>query len=195
MSDNHHFTVMEAFIGYCLTIPLSEAFLYRQDRESETVAEVITRHKSTINFQDIDNSHTIKIRRNRLWDDACTEFSKDFDHSKPLQVQFVGEDGIDGGGLRREFFSLAIQKAGNLLEGPSDRKVFRHNLVALNCKKYKILGTIVAFSVIYGGPLPSYLSPPIVHYLLYGHDGSNCNATVDDIPSKEFKAKILKVRL
>ena len=160
-----------------------------------TIAQAITRHKSTLYFQDLDNSHTIKIRRNRLWDDACAEFVKEFDQSKPLQVQFVGEDGIDGGGLKREFFTLVLQKAGNLLEGPSDCKVFRHNLVALNAKKFKTFGKIVAFSVIYGGPLPSYLSPPIVRYLLYGHDGSNCIATIDDIPNKDFRAKILKVRL
>lgn len=104
----------------------------------------------------------------------------------------MNEEEIDGGGIKREFFARALQSIGELLEGSSDHnKVFRHNLPTFNSKKYKAFGRIVAFSIIYGGPIPSYISIPIIQYLLCGHDSASCNATIDDLPNQEIKEKII----
>jgi len=127
------------------------------DNEECSIADIISEHRSnSLHFQSLDNSHCIRIRRNHLWEDACVKFNQEFDCTKPLQIQFVNEDGVDGGGIRREFFARAVKSAGELLEGPSDSN--RHNLAALNSKKvqsiwynscilYHLCGTSTVISV------------------------------------------------
>ena len=49
-----------------------------------------------------------------------------------LQVQFIGEEGEDLGGLRRELFSLLLERIKErYLEGQLKQLVLRHDVVAL----------------------------------------------------------------
>jgi hypothetical protein len=49
----------------------------------------------------------IKVRRDSLLDDTTRQFSRHPDElKKPLKVEFVGEEGVDEGGVRKEFFQL-----------------------------------------------------------------------------------------
>ena len=58
-----------------------------------------------------------------------------------LQVQFLGEEGDDGGGPRREFFALISRDIqSSLCEGQSSRCFLRHDSIALQvvpCAMYK----------------------------------------------------------
>ena len=54
----------------------------------------------------------IRVRRNHLVEDALNEIARQFrkDLFKPLRVQFIGEEGIDVGGVKKEFFQLLIHE-------------------------------------------------------------------------------------
>ena len=50
-------------------------------------------------------------------------------------MYFVGEQGEDYGGLRRELFSLLADRIkDSLLEGRTNQFVFRHDMVALQVR-------------------------------------------------------------
>lgn len=52
----------------------------------------------------------VRVRRNHLVEDAMDEISRQFkkDLFKPLRVHFIGEEGIDAGGVKKEFFQLLV---------------------------------------------------------------------------------------
>ena len=50
---------------------------------------------------------TINIRRKNLIEDTLNEISRpDIKLQNPIKVKFVGEQGVDEGGVRKEFFLL-----------------------------------------------------------------------------------------
>ena len=54
---------------------------------------------------------TITIRRNNLIEDALNELSKnDIKLQNPIKVKFIGEQGVDEDGVRKEFFLLFIRQ-------------------------------------------------------------------------------------
>ena len=54
---------------------------------------------------------TINIRRKNLIEDALNELSKkDVKLQNPIKVRFLGEQGVDEGGVRKEFFLLFIRQ-------------------------------------------------------------------------------------
>ena len=48
----------------------------------------------------------LRVRRNHLVEDALDEIARqnEKDLYKPLRVHFIGEEGIDAGGVKKEFF-------------------------------------------------------------------------------------------
>ena len=57
------------------------------------------------------HAHTWQVRRTHLIHDTLLQMGmrKD-DLKKPLKVQFAGEDGIDEGGVQKEFFQLIFSQ-------------------------------------------------------------------------------------
>ncbi|CAI2170422.1 1132_t:CDS:10 [Funneliformis geosporum] len=52
----------------------------------------------------------LKIRRDYLIEDSLRQISaNEMDLKKSLRIEFVGEDGVDGGGLRKEWFLLLVR--------------------------------------------------------------------------------------
>lgn len=54
----------------------------------------------------------LRIRRNHLTEDALGEIARQQrkDLFKPLRVHFIGEEGIDAGGVKKEFFQLLVHQ-------------------------------------------------------------------------------------
>lgn len=75
-------------------------------------------HKAHEAFFTSLNTHTpqqmyllVKVRRNHLLHDSFQVFEDQEDHlKKSIKVQFIGEPGIDVGGLRKEWFLLLIRE-------------------------------------------------------------------------------------
>ncbi|PVV02440.1 hypothetical protein BB560_003106 [Smittium megazygosporum] len=60
----------------------------------------------------------LNVRRDCLADDSLTQISKmQSEVKKPLRIKFVEEEGIDAGGLTKEFFMLLIKEILNLDNG------------------------------------------------------------------------------
>ena len=68
-----------------------------------------------------------------MFEDTVAALQKGVKETSNLQVKFLGEMGVDEGGLKREYFRLllkAIATDSSLFKGPESRRVLRHNATA-----------------------------------------------------------------
>ena len=110
-----------------------------------------------------------------------------------LKITFIGEDAHDAGGPRREFIRLvmsSMSRDGNLFTGPSFKKTLTHNVIALQKNEFHISGHLIAFSLLYGGPAPHFLSDSVIAYLL---DEPLSTAMIEDIPDCDIQSSLYKV--
>lgn len=96
----------------------------------------------------------VRVRRTRLVEDALSEISRQWkkDLFKPLRVHFIGEEGIDAGGVKKEFFQLLVtemlsQDYGMLLfQSESNTYWFNANSWE-DEDQYLLLGLILGLAV------------------------------------------------
>ena len=113
----------------------------------------------------------ISVRRENIYKDSITFFKKrDYDINKPV-VCFEGEAAVDGGGPGREYFALLLQ---SFLSPFTHVKLFErtsftvqplHNTNALRASMFKVVGEMVAASIVNGGTSFPYLSLAVYVYL------------------------------
>ena len=80
-----------------------------------------------------------------------------------VRVKYLGEEGIDSGGLAREFFAGIIPQIGNSLfprGTPVDSTLYVRN------ETFKTAGEIVAASLAQDGPPPNFLDNVAFHTLV-----------------------------
>eukprot|EP01043_Picozoa_sp_COSAG02_P054824 COSAG02_NODE_6269_length_3693_cov_9.040345_1_plen_859_part_00 len=111
----------------------------------------------------------VKVRRDHLLEDAPAQFDKDADDlKKPLKVSFRGEEGVDEGGVKREFFQLLTPQLLKVDFGMftynTDTRThwFKPGMEGMYFGIYfELLGKIVAVAIFNGVildlPFPSYL--------------------------------------
>lgn len=99
---------------------------------------------------------------------------------KLLVIEFVGEQGIDSGSLRREFFEQAL-KEGNkrMFAGEDCHRVPRKDTSSEFF--FEVFGILVSHSMLQGGPGFPCLSPAVFNYLVSG-SSTYCFPTKDDVP-------------
>ena len=85
------------------------------------------------------------------------------DFERRLNVKFIGEEGVDGGGLTREFFTLLFEKTG-VFEDDG----FSYDADLLEKKEYNLIGKATALSIIHGHPGPRRLNKLFLDYILKG---------------------------
>ena len=137
----------------------------------------------------------INVRRSHLFDDSFRYFSKaSFDEHKLIRVVFIGEEAVDEGGPRREFFHLLTRdifcKSG-LFVGYPDHVVPSHNVRAVEQNKFYIAGRMISTSLVQGGEAPACFSKAIADYIVYGDVRSP--TCIDDIPNFEIKSILKEV--
>lgn len=113
-----------------------------------------------------------------------------------LRVVFLGESAVDGGGPMREYLHLlvaAFARNNSLFCGPMISRTPMHNMTALDKQTFFYVGRIIAISLVYGGPSPSFFSSAVADYITYGV--LKVKATVDDVPDEKVKEKLVKVVL
>ena len=120
-------------------------------------------------------SHTsqrLTVHRDSILPDSIAFFKKrNFDFNLPLKVTFEGEPAIDGGGPKREFFTLLLREllsqSSNihLFEGNDGIYLPLHNTDALRSNLYKVAGRMVAASIINGGPGFPFFSKAVYKYI------------------------------
>ena len=145
---------------------------------------------------DPDEANRVLVRRKHVWKDAIRALSKySFDCHKSVQVTFVGEEAVDEGVPRREFFHLALEEMANdntIVQGPPTSRSFMHNVQALQDRKYFYAGMLVSVSLANGGPGFTCLSEAVYHYLCYGLE-MRVTPTVNDVPDIEMQRKLQRV--
>ncbi|CAC5403649.1 unnamed protein product [Mytilus coruscus] len=94
------------------------------------------------------------------------EQKKEINQKKPISKKrkrkrddTFGEQGIDNGGLTREFLQLAVTaiKQFGIFEGEEDYKNIAMNYSGFEEKDYKIYGQIISYSLVHGEPAPTFL--------------------------------------
>lgn len=81
---------------------------------------------------------------------------KTFSFFKPVHVSFSGEEAVDAGGPRREFFRLLMLYLPNL--GIFQGKRFSYDLNLLHSKKYELAGKLIVWCILQSGSGPRCLS-------------------------------------
>ena len=164
---------------------------------SSDIKSVLEDHFSSLSLStDIDAANCIVVRRKHIWNDTLRAFSRSsFDCQKAVNIIFVGEEGADAGGPKREFFHLALEALANdgqIFQGPSDRRSFVHNIQAVASRKLFYAGMLVALSLANGGPGFPCLAKSVFSYLCYGL-GPKVQPEMEDLPDIEIKEKLEKV--
>ena len=120
------------------------------------------------------NTYLEQLRRRPQWD-------------KTLKVSFIGDPGIDAGGLRRQYFTTLF-KMDMFSQGSLNFKS-----EWLQDGTYSLLGNAVAYSILCGHPGPKCMDHEIVVSLL--GDMSIPPKLRDDHLDHEAKAAILQVKI
>ncbi|XP_055955241.1 probable E3 ubiquitin-protein ligase HERC3 isoform X2 [Patella vulgata] len=107
----------------------------------------------------------------------------DIDFQQIINVIFIGEEGVDAGGLTREFFSLLFKQTPVFENGG-----FNVNSQLLSDKIYQIIGKAASYSVLNGNQGPQCLRSHLVKYIL-----SNVLPTDEEIPEEILPANVLYV--
>ena len=175
---------------------------YREEasppKPNTTLGSVLKEHFSFILIHDDpDDTNTVIVRRNHILNDALRAISQSsFNCHKLVQVIFLGEEAVDEGGPRREFFSLALQamaESHTLFQGPTDRRSFTHNVQAISTRKFFYAGMLVALSLANGGPGLPCLAEAVYNYFCYGLSARS-HPVVEDIPDFEIQERMERVR-
>ena len=80
------------------------------------------------------NRFRISVRRRNVWEDTYEIFDIcKSDYNLPLNIRFTGEEAVDLGGPKREFFSLLFQglEQQRIVIGSSPCLTFSHDIFGL----------------------------------------------------------------
>ncbi|XP_052094530.1 uncharacterized protein LOC127730269 isoform X2 [Mytilus californianus] len=153
-----------------------------QNECTENFRKKIKEHKELFIHNDSDDPLLMEVRRENPVQDslAFISISQDDLHS-PLRISFTDEDGVDLGGLRREFWSLFLHKISSsvFVTGKPGRQTLRDNFIARTQNIFFHLGQLVALSIIQDGPGLPIFSDIVTDYILLGKP---CILNVDDLP-------------
>lgn len=104
-----------------------------------------------------DEPVNITIQRRNILSSTLRAISrKRFSFLQRVTINFSGEDAVDGGGPKREYFRLLITAIKEM--GIFDGQWFSHDLTLLQDNKYFIAGKLVGWSILQGGPGPRCLA-------------------------------------
>ncbi|XP_051950652.1 G2/M phase-specific E3 ubiquitin-protein ligase-like isoform X3 [Xyrauchen texanus] len=139
---------------------------------------------------------SVRVYRNKLLQSTKDALSNcSFLWTKIPLVTFVGEQALDCGGPRREFFRilmLEVQRSLGIFEGKPGHLFFTYDQMALEKHKYELAGNLIAWSVAHGGPGLKALDPCL--YLLMCTQ--ECHLVDFDwhlIPDADIQEKLQKI--
>lgn len=137
------------------------------------------------------NRFRISVRRRKVWEDTfeiCDICKSDF--NLPLNIRFTGEEAVDLGGPKREFFSLLFQclEQQRIVIGSSPCLTFSHDILAYDRKEYEVCGVLVALSLLNGCSGPHNFCPSLVQYILH-EDKQFCKFEIREIPDPDIRRK------
>ncbi|XP_077462789.1 ubiquitin-protein ligase E3A [Stigmatopora argus] len=123
----------------------------------------------------------LKVRRDHLIDDALVRLEmismeNPSDLKKQLFVEFEGEQGVDEGGLSKEFFQLVLEEIFNpdigMFTYDEDTKLFWFNSSSLETEaQYTLVGIVLGLAI-YNNCILDVHFPMVVYRKLMGKKGT-----------------------
>ena len=133
----------------------------------------------------------ISVRRSHLIEDTinAVESFSEKELSRKLMVTFKGEEGIDAGGVSREFFTLLTDeifspKYGMFVQTKDNYYWFNKVDLGIIPLYYKTIGTIVALSI-YNNVLLSIRFPRLLYKKLLNYGPKQQQYTLEDLAELE----------
>ncbi|GLI67883.1 hypothetical protein VaNZ11_012174, partial [Volvox africanus] len=116
----------------------------------------------------------VRVRRTHLVEDALGELGRQArgDLLKPLRVHFIGEEGIDAGGVKKEFFSLLMERLLSpdygMMSYDEASRTYWFNPASLEpADSYFLLGVVLGLAV-YNRVLLAFPAPLLLYQKLRG---------------------------
>lgn len=131
-----------------------------------------------------DTNANITISRKAIFATARRAIErKRFSFFKPVYVTFAGEEAVDEGGPKREFFRLLMSEisGSSIFHG----SWFSHDLGLLADNRYELAGKLIAWSILHGGSGPRCLTA--VGYDFYRDVEVDYKAAIKSVADQETK--------
>ena len=178
--------------------PLSTCFF----RNDSTGLESLKRFTSSAVSSFGDELDLVIDRKKDVLEQAARKYkNSSFDVTRPLNVSFKGESGLDAGGLTREYFQLLIDRMQKqtsasitLFEGCNDHLLPIHNYDLLSGGFFILAGKMILHSILnkYHGIMG--LCPAVVVYLITGsRDAAIEHITLEDVPDPLYQKILAEV--
>ena len=140
--------------------------------------------RENIDYTESEMNANITISRKAIFATARMVIErKRFSFLKPVFVTFAGEDAVDEGGPKREFFRLLMRaiSESSIFHG----SWFSHDLGLLADKRYELCGKLIAWSILHGGSGPRCLSG--VGYDVHRGFQVNHKVAIESVADHEMK--------
>ena len=110
-----------------------------------------------------------------------------------MQIEFIGKEGADGGGLRREFFCKIFEKSAEMLmAGAENNLTFRRDAHKLEKKEFENFGKLIGLAFMHGCDGPHNWFQNLIQYVLDPDDAA-IHYDFEAILDGEVKAKMLEL--
>eukprot|EP00164_Ancoracysta_twista_P004501 GFYU01006067.1.p1 GENE.GFYU01006067.1~~GFYU01006067.1.p1 ORF type:complete len:841 (-),score=152.56 GFYU01006067.1:99-2621(-) len=122
----------------------------------------------------------LKVRRNNLVLDTLHQIARHHhDLKKQLRVEFLGEEGIDWGGVQKEFFQLIVRELFDPKYGmftyDEETRTYWFSCSSPDEEEFKLIGIILGLAI-YNGVILDLHFPHVVYKKLMGQ-----RPTLDDL--------------
>ena len=125
----------------------------------------------------------LRVHRSNLIQDTLQQLSRyqPDEYRKPLKVQFVGEQGIDEGGVRKEFFQLLVKELFDVSYGmftvDEETRVYQLNPMSLESSiEFELIGIVLGLAL-YNSIILDIRFPLFIYKKLLNHTTSFSDLT------------------
>ena len=194
---------LEEVIDVVLTVqnlktPLTNKPSETQRTSMEEAGSSHSHHSSTLSTQQVlreysarvlDKQHVVQleVKRERLWRTALGFYKNSARRPERLLhdfcIEFEGEEGIDAGALRNEFFENLLKYMDQeMFKGDVSRRVPKKDC-SLE-KNFVYAGMMIGHSILHGGPGYPCICPAVYSFLLFGDKEKALQElpSVDNVP-------------
>ncbi|XP_019856540.1 PREDICTED: uncharacterized protein LOC105314041 isoform X2 [Amphimedon queenslandica] len=152
---------------------------------------------SQLSMNIVNEEFQVQVGRESVLDDLLllSESVIESLASKRLTVTFLGEPGVDVGGVTREMWSLFVKGVQSLCDGRDTCKIPRHNTLLLRDGVYRKLGMLMGVCIIQSGSGFTFFSPSVYQYLSGTKNYRSINPAPEEIPDKNILSLLNKLSL
>ena len=157
--DKFRFTLLDYIWLFNTSAKSDIVILFNERQKEKEFIKSVNRERSSIFLSFFDLLPTresfleLNIKRDNLIEDTLNEVSKSgINLKKPLKIKFIGEDAVDEGGVRKEFFLLFIKQifdpSYGMFSYNKKTRLYWFNHYSFEPKiKYELIGIILGLAI------------------------------------------------